>query len=120
MSNRNIKVIRSRRRIIRVRKKVSGTLERPRLSVSRSHRHIEAQIVDDLAGRTLCSASTRSKGVNIGYGGNRKAAVEIGKTIAEKARGLGIVTVCFDRRGRKYHGRLKALADAAREVGLKF
>ena len=117
-----IKTLRQSRRVKRVRKKVSGTPQRPRLSVSRSNNNIEAQIIDDLSGKTLCAASSRAKDLRggVGYGGNVKAAVEIGKVIAERAKGAGIEEVAFDRRGRKYHGRIKALADAAREAGLKF
>jgi large subunit ribosomal protein L18 len=110
------------RRVRRVRKKVGGTAERPRLAVSRSHRNIAAQIIDDDSGRTLCAVSSLGKGLReqIGYGGNAKAAAELGKALAERAKELGIQSVCFDRRGRKYHGRIKALAEAAREAGLKF
>ncbi len=117
-----IKSWRAVRRTHRVRKKVNGTSERPRLAVSRSNRHICAQIIDDSAGRTLCAASSESKDLRaqVGYGGNVKAAVVIGKALGEKARELGIEKVCLDRRGRKYHGRIKALAEAAREAGLKF
>jgi large subunit ribosomal protein L18 len=116
-----IKTARRRRRVRRVRKKVRGTPQRPRLAVARALRNIEAQIIDDVAGRTLCGLSTRSKGVRdqVGYGGNVKAAATVGKLIGEKARTLGIEAVVFDRRGRMYHGRVKALADAARETGLK-
>lgn len=117
-----VKRVRQQRRIRRVRKKLIGTAQRPRLAVARSNRNIEAQIIDDLAGRTLCAISSRAKDLRSGldYGGNSKAAAEIGKAIAEKARSLGIEAVCFDRRGRRYHGRIKALAQAAREAGLKF
>jgi large subunit ribosomal protein L18 len=91
------------------------------LAVSRSNRNILAQIIDDAAGRTLCAVSSRSKGLrdDLGYGGNVKAASAIGKALAERARELGIEQVCFDRRGNRYHGRVKALAEAAREAGLK-
>ncbi len=110
------------RRSLRVRKLVNGTAERPRLAVTRSHRNISAQIIDDMAGRTLCAVSTDSKELReqIKYGGNVKAAAAIGKHLGEKAKQLGIEQVCFDRRGRRYHGRLKALAEAARKAGLKF
>ena len=117
-----IKRARHARRIRRVRKRVTGTPERPRLSVSRSHQNIYAQIIDDTTGRTLCAVSSQGaelKGM-APYGGNVKAAVAVGKALGERARGLGIEKVCFDRRGRRYHGRIKALADAAREAGLKF
>lgn len=109
-------------RMRRVRKRISGTGERPRLAVTRSLAHITAQIIDDMRGCTLCAVSTLQPDVktSVGYGGNRKAAAAVGKLIAEKARSQGIEQVCFDRRGRQYHGRVKALADAAREAGLKF
>ena len=103
----------------RVRSKVSGTAERPRLSVFRSENHIYAQIIDDVAGSTLCSASTVEKGFE-GNSGNCEAAAKIGKLIAERAVAKGIEEVVFDRGGNIYHGRVKALADGAREGGLKF
>jgi large subunit ribosomal protein L18 len=102
----------------RIRKKLQGTSERPRLSVYRSTAHIYAQIIDDLKGETLVAASTaeaKSK-----TGGNLASAKEIGKQVAEKAKAKGIEKVVFDRGGYLYHGRVKALADAAREAGLKF
>lgn len=122
MRHADIKRIRQARRVKRVRKKILGTPDRPRLAVSRSNRNIEAQIIDDLAGKTLCAAGSRCKELRdaVGYGGNAKAAAEVGKAIAEKAKALGIEAVRFDRRGRRYHGRVKALAEAARESGLKF
>ena len=106
----------------RVRQKVSGTSERPRLTVYRSLNHIYAQIIDDRAGKTLVSASSIDKGTrkeNKG-GGNVAAAKVIGKIIAERAIAAGISKVAFDRGGYKYHGRVEALAQAAREAGLKF
>ena len=118
-----IKKTRQARRVLRVRKRIMGTSERPRLAVSRTLRNIEVQIIDDVAGRTLCAASSRAKdlaGKLAKGGGNKKAAEAIGKLIGEKAKALGISDVAFDRRGRRYHGRIKALADAAREAGLKF
>lgn len=102
----------------RIRKGLQGTTERPRLSIYRSTAHIYAQIIDDLKGVTLVSASTaegKSK-----TGGNVASAKEIGKTIAQKAKDKGITKVVFDRGGYLYHGRVKALADAAREAGLQF
>jgi len=110
------------RRTFRVRKRVQGTPERPRLCVSRSHRNISAQIIDDLAGKTLASASTADKNLSksVKYGGNSEAAQAVGKAIAELATKAGVTEVCFDRGGSKYHGRVAALADAAREAGLKF
>ena len=103
----------------RVRSKISGTPERPRLSVFRSENNIYAQIIDDVAGNTLCSASTVEKGFD-GTGGNCEAAAKVGKTIAERALAKGIEEVVFDRGGYIYHGRVQALAEAAREGGLKF
>ena len=107
------------KRHARVRGKISGTAERPRLSVFRSENHIYAQIIDDVAGSTLCSASTVEKGFE-GNGGNCEAAAKIGKLIAERAVAKGIEEVVFDRGGNVYHGRVKALAEGAREGGLKF
>jgi len=117
-----IKNRRAARRVLRVRKKVNGTSTRPRLAVSRSHRHISAQIIDDTVGRTLCAVSTNTKELRaqVGYGGNRKAAEVAGKMLGERARQLGIEQVALDRRGLRYHGRIKALAEAARAAGLKF
>ncbi len=110
------------RRRRHVRKTVTGTPERPRLSVFRSVRHIAVQVIDDIAGRTLASASTLAKAVRekIPNGGDVKAAVEVGKMIAEEAKKKGITAVVFDRGAYRYHGRVKALADAARKAGLKF
>lgn len=117
-----VKLVRHERRKKRVRRDMTGTSARPRLAVARSNRHIAAQIIDDLAGRTLCGVSTESKDLRgeCAYGGNVKAATIVGKRLAERAKELGIETVMFDRGGRKYHGRVKALAAAAREAGLKF
>lgn len=122
MKKELIKQVRAARRVKRVRKTIRGTPVRPRLAVARSNRHIFAQVIDDTSGRTLCAAGTECKDLHsaVGYGGNVKAAAVVGKVIGERARQLGIEQVCFDRRGRKYHGRIKALADAAREAGLKF
>ena len=103
----------------RVRSKISGTPERPRLSVFRSENNIYAQIIDDVAGSTLVSASTVEKGFE-GSGGNVEAAKKIGALIAERALKKGIEEVVFDRGGYIYHGRVQALAEAAREAGLKF
>ena len=107
------------RRHRRVRGKISGTAERPRLDVFRSSKHIYAQIIDDVAGVTLVSASSMEKGFE-GFGGNIEAAGKVGKMIAEKALEKGIKTVVFDRGGFVYHGRVKALAEGAREGGLQF
>jgi large subunit ribosomal protein L18 len=122
MTLMKVKQVRRARRVVRVRKKITGTSERPRLAVFRSLQNIEAQIIDDVTGRTLCAASSRSKDLRaqVGYGGNVKAAAIVGKALGEKAKAMGISQVAFDRRGRRYHGRIKALADAAREAGLKF
>ena len=103
----------------RVRGKISGTAERPRLSVFRSENNIYAQIIDDVAGVTLVSASTVEKGIE-GNGGNVEAAKKVGATVAERALKKGIEDVVFDRGGYIYHGRVKALAEGAREGGLKF
>ena len=103
----------------RVRGKISGTAERPRLSVFRSENNIYAQIIDDVAGNTLVAASSVEKGFE-GNGGNAEAAKKIGETIAERALKKGIENVVFDRGGYIYHGRVKALAEGAREGGLKF
>ncbi len=106
----------------RIRNKIAGSPERPRLCVHRSIRHIRAQVVDDNAGRTLASASSLDEAVRaqIKGGGNVAAAKIVGKMIAERARALGVEHVVFDRGGYLYHGRVKALAEAAREAGLKF
>ena len=103
----------------RVRGKISGTADRPRLAVFRSHKNIYCQVIDDTKGVTLVSASTLEKAF-AGYGGNKEAAKQIGKTIAERALEKGITEVVFDRGGNLYHGRVKELAEAAREGGLKF
>lgn len=110
------------RRHIRVRKKISGTTKRPRLSVYRSLRHIYAQVIDDERGVTIAAASTLSPEIRdkINYGGNVEAAKLVGSLIAQKALQVGIKRVVFDRGGYKYHGRVKALAEAAREAGLEF
>lgn len=111
------------RRHARLRKRVFGTAERPRLAVYRSHQHIYAQIINDEQGHTLVAASTLEseiKGDGSEYFGNAEAARKIGERIAQKAREKGIETVVFDRGGNKYHGRVAALAEAAREAGLQF
>ena len=102
----------------RIRKKVSGTAERPRLAVFRSLNHIYAQVIDDKTGNTLATASTTEKALGLKTGGNLDAAKTVGKTIAERAQKAGISTVVFDRGGYVYHGRVKALLDATREAGL--
>ena len=108
------------RRHLRVRKKIQGTTERPRLNVFRSSKHIYAQIIDDVRGVTLASASTLDKDLSIENGGNVEAARQIGELIAKRAKANGVSNVVFDRGGYLYHGRVQALADAAREAGLEF
>jgi large subunit ribosomal protein L18 len=109
-----------RKRIhVRIRRKVQGTTERPRLAVFRSVAHIYAQVIDDVEGKTLVSASSVDKTSKSG-GGNVAAAKAIGKLVAERAKEKGVKSVVFDRGGYQYHGRVKALADAAREAGLEF
>jgi large subunit ribosomal protein L18 len=108
---------RLQRRRFHIRKTVTGTAERPRLTVRRSLKHIYAQIIDDATGRTLAASS--SVRLNVA-GQNIDGAKAVGKDLAEKAKSASIETVCFDRGGRRYHGRVKALADAAREGGLRF
>ena len=110
------------RRHRRVRKKLSGSPERPRLAVFRSHQHIYVQVIDDAEQHTLVSASSLEPELKskLASGGNIAAAVEVGKLIAERAKAKGIETVVFDRGGNLYHGRVQALADAAREAGLVF
>ena len=107
------------KRHARVRGKISGTAERPRLSVYRSLSNIYAQLIDDVNGVTLAAASTLDKELE-GYGGNKEAAAKVGEAIAKKAAEKGITDVVFDRGGYVYQGRVAALAEAAREVGLKF
>lgn len=102
----------------RIRKKVRGTADRPRLAVFRSLNHIYAQVIDDATGKTIASASTAEKGFSGKTGGNIDAAKEIGKSIAERALKAGVSSVVFDRGGYLYHGRVKALLDATRENGL--
>ena len=118
------KINRRRRRKLRIRSKIlrQARPDRPRLTVFRSHKNIYAQIIDDTVGRTLVSASTRDKDLRdkIGYGGNVAAAAIVGAKIAEKAIKAGIKKVVFDRSGYAYHGRVKKLAEAAREAGLEF
>jgi large subunit ribosomal protein L18 len=108
------------RRHRRVRKKVHGTAERPRLAVHRSNKHITVQVIDDDAGRTLAAASTNEPDLRSNSGATVAAATRVGELIAERAKAAGIERVAFDRSGFRYHGRVKALADAARENGLQF
>ena len=107
------------KRHARVRKKISGTAARPRLNVFRSTKHTYAQLIDDVAGVTLASASSMEKGFE-GFGGNKEAAKKVGMAIARKAQEKGISEIVFDRSGYIYHGRVKELAEGAREGGLKF
>jgi large subunit ribosomal protein L18 len=110
------------RRRHRVRRHIRGTAERPRLAVFRTHKHIYAQIIDDASGRTLVSASTVDKQLRdaVAFGGNKQAAEAVGKAVAERAQAVGLKKVCFDRGEFRYHGRVQALADAARSAGLEF
>jgi large subunit ribosomal protein L18 len=108
------------RRQVRGRKKVSGTAERPRLVVTRSSKHISVQVVDDLVGRTLASARTMEPDIRSAEGDKSAKARQVGQLVAERAKAAGIDGVVFDRAGNKYHGRVAALADAAREGGLAF
>ncbi len=108
------------RRHRRVRKKVRGTAERPRLAVFRSNRHIYAQIIDDVSGRTISAASTVESDAGSSATGTVEAAKSVGKRVAERARAQGVSTVVFDRGGFRYHGRVAGVADGAREAGLEF
>lgn len=110
------------KRHLRVRKKIEGTATRPRLNIFRSSKHMYAQLIDDVKGVTLASASTNDKEIreSIGNGGNVDAAKQVGALIAKRAKEQGYVKVVFDRGGYLYHGRVQALADAAREAGLEF
>jgi len=109
-----------RRRHLRVRKKVRGTAARPRLAVFRSTKHVYAQVIDDVGGRTLASASTMEAAVRSGATGTVDAAKSVGERIAARAKEAGVDTVVFDRGGFKYHGRVAAVADGARSGGLEF
>ena len=108
------------RRHYRVRKKVAGNATRPRLAVFRSNKHISAQVIDDRAGRTVAAASTLEKDLRGGATGNIDAAKKVGRLVAERAKAAGVDAVVFDRGGFLYHGRIAAVADAAREAGLEF
>lgn len=124
MPQQEIVTQRRLRRQRHVRKKLNGTASRPRLAVHRTLKHIYAQIIDDQKGMTLASANTLNlesvASDSEFYGGNKDAAALVGTALAEKAKAAGIIQVCFDRRSYKYHGRVKALADAARAAGLVF
>ena len=116
------KIIRRKRRRQHVRKRVFGAPQRPRLTVFRSLKNVYAQIIDDTTGRTLASASSRDKELreSVAPGSNAAAASKVGAVLGERARSKGVEAVAFDRNGYRYHGRVKALADAARKAGLKF
>ena len=116
--NRQLELRRTRHR--RVRRKVSGTTARPRLAVFRSARHMVAQVIDDSTGRTIAAASTVEPHLRAGATGNKAAASAVGRLVAERAKAAGVDTVVFDRGGFLYHGRVAAVADAAREAGLTF
>ncbi|MEM1445963.1 MAG: 50S ribosomal protein L18 [Planctomycetota bacterium] len=118
MEANKLKTLRRTRRKAGLRKRLFGTPDKPRLTVFRSSKHVYAQVIDDLSGKTLASAS--SVAAKLGKGYDTSAAAAVGKDLAEKAKAAGVETVAFDRNGFKYHGRVKALADAAREGGLKF
>ena len=125
MANANqMKVVQVRRvrRQRHVRKKLFGTIERPRLAIFRSSKHIYAQVINDSNGTTVAQASTVDPEVkaSVTYGGNTAAAAVVGRVVAERAKKAGLEKVSFDRRSYKYHGRVQALADAAREAGLQF
>ena len=122
MAKQNEQQLRERRHL-RLRQKVKGTAARPRLCINRTLKHIHAQLIDDVAGATLASASTVQKdvaGALEGGTGNREAAKTVGRIIAERAKAAGVESAVFDRNGMKYHGAVKELADAAREGGLQF
>jgi large subunit ribosomal protein L18 len=107
------------RRHRRVRKKVEGTADRPRLAVFRSNKHISAQVIDDRSGRTIAAASTIETDLRASATGNKDAATQVGRLVAERAKAAGVSKVVFDRGGNLYHGRVAAVADAARDAGLE-
>lgn len=120
MNRIELKSHKRQRRKKGLRKRVFGVPARPRMSIFRSAKHIYAQVIDDLSGRTLASASTNEKDGKTESGGNCKAAETVGAAIAQRAIKAGVSEIVFDRNGYRYHGRVKALADAARKAGLKF
>ena len=122
MNQRALVQVRRRRRQLHVRKRLFGTPERPRLAIFRSSKHIYAQVINDETATTLAQASTLDPEIKsqVSYGGNKAAATIVGRAVAERAKQAGIDKVCFDRRSYKYHGRVEALAQAAREAGLQF
>ena len=119
---KKLKLVRHERRKGRVKGAITGSTERPRLSIFRSVKNIYAQIIDDTSGKTIAAASSVDKTVrtSMKHGGNKNAAAAIGKAVAQRAIEKGVTQVAFDRGGNRYHGRVKALAEAAREAGLKF
>lgn len=121
MAKTNVRTTARAKRVSRIRKKITGTIERPRLRVFKSNKHIYAQIIDDSAGKTIAAMSTVDKGfVASEEKGKTAAAKQVGKLIAEKAKSAGVEQVVFDRGGYIYHGRVKSLSEGAREGGLKF
>jgi len=120
MINKVSKNVTRQKRHLRIRQTVVGTAEKPRLNVFRSNKQIYAQIIDDTTGKTLCSASSLDKEIKVENGSNVNAATEVGTLVAKRALALKIEAVVFDRGGYLYHGRVKALAEAARAAGLKF
>lgn len=120
MDINSLKQKRRTKRRIGIRKRISGTPERPRMSVYKSLAHMYVQVIDDLGGRTIAAASTKEKGSPAGKTGNCAAAAQAGDRLAQRAKAAGVTKVVFDRGGFKYHGRVKALADAARKGGLQF
>ncbi|AKF94187.1 50S ribosomal protein L18 [Brevibacillus laterosporus] len=120
MFTKNDKNKARKKRQLRIRKRVMGSAARPRLNVFRSSKHIYAQLIDDVAGTTLAAASSLDKELNLNNGSNIEAATAVGNLIAARAQEKGLTEIVFDRGGYLYHGRVKALADAAREAGLQF
>ena len=120
MDRQKAKQTRWRRRSIGLRKRIVGTPDRPRLCVYRSLKHVYAQVIDDYAGHTIASVSSRDAALGLSATGNIEAAKAVGEKIAELAQSKGVEQVVFDRRGSRYHGRVQALADAARKAGLEF
>ncbi|WP_252315870.1 50S ribosomal protein L18 [Sinobaca sp. H24] len=120
MITKSTKYAKRKKRHMSIRRKIKGTSERPRLNVFRSSKHIYVQLIDDVKGATLVAASTTEKELNIENGGNIEAAKTIGELVAKRAKDKGYENVVFDRGGFIYHGRVQALADSARENGLKF
>ena len=120
MINKVSKNVTLQKRHLRIRQNIVGTAAKPRLNVFRSNKQIYAQIIDDTTGKTLCSASSLDKDLKLANGGNAEAAAKVGTLVAKRALALKIEAVVFDRGGYVFHGRVKALADAARAAGLKF